>query len=420
MGQVVVVGGGFAGMSVAARLAKLHHQVTVLESSDRTGGALHGLEIDGTRWDLHSPLVTLPGVFRDLFRKSGRPMDRTLGLTHAPGRRHTFADGTTLDLPMGNRGDQHEAVSAALGDDAWSPFLDQYPDTWEVLRRRSLDVVLEGPQAFDRAARSTLDTRRMMRSLTRRQLADERLRKIVLDPVRHQGLDRASTPQFLAVWHWVERNFGRWRFDGDGPGLARALEQRLRERKVTVLHGVAGHRVLRDDGHVVGVEADDGTHDADVVVWCNRSLPEGDPPPPGIPAIPASRTLLRLAEDPPELAPETFVHANPPVVLHSSAPGTWTIEHRSGENVLMALARFGLDLRELVLERHDLTPSEVVAHTHEGWTWLGWSSMFRRPGVAPTGGLYHAGAHAHPGPRLEQIGMATAAIAAHVGPGARG
>ncbi len=61
----------------------------------------------------------------------------------------------------------------------------------------------------------------------------------------------------------------------------------------------------------------------------------------------------------------------------------------------------------------------MVALTHEGWAWLGWTSMFRRPGVAPTGGLYHAGAHAHPGPRLEQIGMATAAIAAHVGGGVR-
>lgn len=419
MVQVVVVGGGFAGLSVAARLAKLHHQVTLLEASDRLGGGLHGVEIDGTRWDLHSPLVTLPGVFRDLFRKSGRPMDKTLGLEHGFGRRHVFADGTTLDLPMGNRGDQHEAVTEAFGDDAWSPFVDGYADTWEVLRRRSLDVVLEGPEAFDRAARSTLEIRRMMRSINRRRLSDERLRKIVLDPVRHEGLDRGSTPQFLAMWHWVERNFGRWRFEGDGPGLAAALERRLTERKVTVLRGVAGHRVLRTDGHVTGVEADDGVHDAQVVVWCHRTMPQGDPQPPGIPAVPASRTLLRLAEDPPELAPETLVHANPPVVLHSSAPGTWTLEHRSGEDPLNALARFGINLRDLVLERHDLSPSEMVALTHDGWAWLGWTSMFRRPGVAPTGGLYHAGAHAHPGPRLEQIGMATAAIAAHVGPGVR-
>lgn len=93
----------------------------------------------------------------------------------------------------------------------------------------------------------------------------------------------------------------------------------------------------------------------------------------------------------------------------------WTLEHRSGEDVLAALARFGIDLRDRVLERHDLNPSKVVAHVDDGWMWTGWTSMFRRPGVAPSGGLFHAGAHAHPGPRLEQIGMATAAISGALG-----
>jgi phytoene dehydrogenase-like protein len=41
------------------------------------------------------------------------------------------------------------------------------------------------------------------------------------------------------------------------------------------------------------------------------------------------------------------------------------------------------------------------------------------PGVNPTGGVYLAGAHAHPGSSLELIGMATAAIAAAIGPAPR-
>src|SRR5215207_8378284 len=105
MAQVVVVGGGFAGMSVAARLAKLRHTVTLIESADELGGRMRGITIDGTTWQTGLDTVTLPAVFRDLFRKSGRPLENVLELTMTSGRRHIFKDKSVLDLPLGNRGD---------------------------------------------------------------------------------------------------------------------------------------------------------------------------------------------------------------------------------------------------------------------------------------------------------------------------
>ncbi len=377
---------------------------------------MHGLSIDGHRWNLHPPSVTTPGVFRDLFRKSGRTMEASLGLHPAPTPRHLFADGTRLDLPLGHRGAQNEAVGELVGFDTWSPWIDSLADVWETLRRNAYDQMLTGPDAFGRAARGHLRPRRMMSSFGKRSFADPRLRSLVLDPVRHAGLDPASTPAFLSVWHYVERTFGRWRFDDDWPGLAAALDRRIRERRVDVRLGTRGLAPLRGpDGAVHGLATSDGDIEADIVIWCNRTLPEGEERRAGIPAVPASRTLLRLDGDPPELADETTVHANPPVLAHRTSPGIWTLEHRSGEDVLAALARFGVDLRERVLERHDLRPAQVVEYVDDGWTWTGWSSMFRRPGVNPAPGLFHAGAHAHPGTSLEHIGMATSAIATAIG-----
>jgi len=415
MARIVVVGAGFGGLSASVRLAKSGHDVTLLEASDRVGGALHGLEVDGRRWNLHPQTVTAPGVFRDLFRKSGRTMDASLGLRPAPPRRHVFADGPPLDLPLGHRGEQHDAITELVGFDTWSPWVDSLSEVWEVLRRASYDQVLSGPEAFDRRARGHLRPRRMMSSFGRRSFGDPRLRKLVLDPVRHTGHERGSTPAFLSVWHYVERTFGSWSFDGDWPGLAAALEQRVRERRIDLRTGTRGVALVRERGQVVAVETDAGRLDCEVVVWCHRTAPEGEPFQAGIPVVPASRTLLLLDGDPPGLAADTMIHGNPPVVAHRTSPGIWTLEHRSGEDVLVALARFGVDLRERVLERHELRPAQVVAHVDDGWTWTGWSSMFRRPGVAPRGGVFHAGAHAHPGPRLEHIGMATSAISGALG-----
>ena len=76
----MVIGGGYGGMASAARLAKLGHQVTLVEASDRLGGALVPVTQDGFTWDGGPAYTLLPAVMRDLFRKSGRPLERELDL----------------------------------------------------------------------------------------------------------------------------------------------------------------------------------------------------------------------------------------------------------------------------------------------------------------------------------------------------
>ena len=72
--RVVVVGGGFAGMASAVRLAKLGHRVTLVEADDELGGSLRPVRHGGLTWDRAVTTLTLPAVLRDLFRKSGRPL----------------------------------------------------------------------------------------------------------------------------------------------------------------------------------------------------------------------------------------------------------------------------------------------------------------------------------------------------------
>jgi len=418
MANVVVVGGGFAGLSAAARLAKLRHDVTVVEAGDRLGGRLHGYSADGHDWPLELDTVTLPGVFRDLFRKSGRTIDRVLGFEKTDGRRHLFQDGSVLDLPLGNRGDQHEAVVSLFGEDEWSPFVDRFADPWNLVRRMALDEVFPGRPAVTRPVRKLLRPRRTVETLDR-EFAEERLARVVLDPFRLAGHDRRTTPAFLAVGHYLERSFGRWRFEGGLPGLAAALDRRLTERRVTVELGERGHDLVRADGRVTGVVTDRRTVPADVVVWCAPTMPASLPQVRMLPVIPASRTLLTLSPDAPAMPDEILVHTDPPIRVFTAGEHRWTLEHHGGADPVQALAHVGLDLRPHVVTRTTVAPSELVTMGHWGWTWNRWTTAFELPGVAPTGGLYTAGAHAHPGGTLEGIGMATAAIAAAVGPAPR-
>ena len=107
MTRAVVVGGGFGGMAAAARLAKLGHEVTLLERSSGLGGALTTEHLDGFAWDAGPSSTLLPAVIRDLFRKSGRPLEREVDLVPLDlVREHRFEDGSRVRLPGGSRAAQ--------------------------------------------------------------------------------------------------------------------------------------------------------------------------------------------------------------------------------------------------------------------------------------------------------------------------
>ena len=422
MARVVVVGGGFAGLSAAARLAKLRHDVTLLEATGELGGRLRGHTIDGHTWQLSPDTVTLPGVLRDLFRKSGRPIERVVDLVKTDGRRHVFVDQSVLDLPLGNRGDQHEAVTEAFGQDAWSPWVDTLGEQWDLVRRTILERLVDDRDHLDRTARRALSVRRSLARLAGKDLSDDRLRAMVLDAVRLDGHTVTAVPAFVAVQHYVERSFGCWRVEGGLPALADALVGRLEERAVEVRTGTRAHEVEVTTGRVAGVVTQDGRLDADLVVWCAPTWPAPLPEPPGLQAIPGFRTLLRL-DDTVDLPLDLLAHSDPPVHVWGDGSGHWTVAHHHAEDPVTALARVGVRIKDHVIERHDLSPSDLVQLGHWGWTWQGWGTLFDRPGVGKElrlgNTLFMAGAHAHPGGTIEEIGSATATIAEAIGPAPR-
>src|SRR5262245_27503019 len=178
--RVVVVGGGFGGLASAARLAKLGHAVTLVEASDRPGGALRTVEADGFVWQGSATTLLVPGVVRDLFRKSGRPLERELELVEQPViREHRFSDGTTMRLPGGSRSAQLSAfdrLGPGLGTQ-WCDYVAAYSEDWALLRRDYLErrwiPELAPPELGVR-----LLTRESLHRRIRSSLTDVRLRQV--------------------------------------------------------------------------------------------------------------------------------------------------------------------------------------------------------------------------------------------------
>lgn len=242
--MIAVVGGGLAGLAAAARLARVGHEVAVLE---RDAGLGTGIDVAGEPDD---SVITLPAAWRDLFRKSGRTLDaeldrRGLELRAAPPREHRFADGSSLALPT-DRGEQWTTLRDSFGEPAaiaWRDLLDDLDGTWQVLRRLGLESEFTGREQLTPAVRALLRPRESLARLAA-GLPAAQLTELVLDVAARLGQDPRRLPGWHAVRLAVERTFGRWQVT-DAAGVAQPaavlvgmLVERLATRGVRVHTGV--------------------------------------------------------------------------------------------------------------------------------------------------------------------------------------
>lgn len=412
-----MVGGGFAGCSAAARLAKLRHDVTLIEASEQLGGLLLHYRAGSNRWPLYPETVTLPGVFRDLFRKSGRPIERVIEMSPGASRQHWFPDRTVLELRFGRRGDQWDAIHQTFGTDAWSPWIDSLGADWEIIRKTSLDRMQSNVNDRRVAKQIKADTR--LNHLAKRLFSNPQLRSMLTD---RDGLDdqKASAVHApTAVWHYVERNFGLWSFVGGFESLAIGLDNRLRERRVTIQTGTRALDVELIDDKVNAVVTDAGRYQADAVVWCAPALPPSVRFP-KLRRVPArARTLLKLDGGLHDFPQDVITHGPHSVRAFRSGTDLLTIAHSDGVDAFDTLSQSGAQIDSQVSEHHVLSAEQMSGIVHDGWVWPRRGAPRRYPGTAGHNGLYFAGAHALPGNKVELIGMGTAAIAAAIGPAPR-
>jgi phytoene desaturase len=275
--RVVVVGGGVGGLAAAARLARLRHDVVLLERSAVVGGKVGVLSRDGFTFDTGPSLVTLPATLRDLFLKTGRGLETVVDLQPLDVLAHyRFDDGTELDVP--NTGVRHVAAAFqdALGGDAgrrWRNFYERAEKTWNVVRTPFVESPLEGNGPLLRLAlRRPADLLRVapwrtLRAVGRQAFDDPRQQLFLDRYATYSGSDPRQAPGVLAVVPFVEQAFRGWDVAGGVRAIVDAMLARAQDRGVDVRTGAEVVEVTETAGRVDGVRLADGSrHAADIVV----------------------------------------------------------------------------------------------------------------------------------------------------------
>ena len=209
-----VYGANAAGLSAALRLKNLGYEVTVVDADPAQ--SRNRFERDGFVFDMKDTFFTLPAVYRDLFLKTGGPLEESVDLLPLDDAcRVEFEDGTHFTIPGASPARMSLAISEALGSSTgteWAKFLQTAADIWDE-QRQNWDL---GDHVLDLSFK------------------DSRLRSLVEAFALLQGRDPRRTPQAFSSHIYMLSQFGSWHIKGGLNQLTRALHDRAIERGVTI------------------------------------------------------------------------------------------------------------------------------------------------------------------------------------------
>ena len=407
-------------MAAAARLAKGGHEVELFEATDRLGGSWAPRQFKGILVDAAPGVVGFPAPWRDLFRKSGRPLEAELarqGYALAPADPAVviFADGTELVWPA-DRGGQHSALSALYGQavaQRWQDLVDRLDRVWQTLRPLGWEAERQETD-LTRAVRRDLLGRQSLAGLAR-TLGHPQLEALVRSVAHRLGGVPEHTPAWAAAELSLQRTFGRWQVQpaddaGDRatePGrtsvLVETLGSRLDLRRVDVRLNSVVATIRVEHGRVVAVGTGSDEQPAQAVVstvdpWhtFDALLPAGS----------ARRTRRRVRGLVPALAPAVRHE----VTSHPSRGVRETVTLTTDGVPTVSYARpVG---GTTVTSRHDYAAARPSPAS--GVAWAGMRSWVRRPAVTTeVPGLFVAGpfSPAGPGGSAEVLSGALAAYA---------
>jgi len=275
MRKVIVIGAGMGGMAAAARLARAGFAVEIFESSDRVGGKCRTEWIGDYAFDTGPSLLTLPAVYRDLFKKTGKRLELVKKLQPVdPAFTYTFADGKTLTFPNLSLPDICKEIDRVLGKEAgdqWHALMQQAENMWDAARGPFIESEL--PTLFELIRRKGFikDLKRIaplttLDEFTAKFTSNPYLTKIIHRYATYTGSDPREVPAVLLTIAFVEITFGAWHIQGGIGTLAEALGERCKELGVAIHLNAPAEKIEISSGTATGVYVNGELHIADYII----------------------------------------------------------------------------------------------------------------------------------------------------------
>ncbi len=269
--KVVVIGGGFGGLSAACFLADEGFEVELVEKNWEVGGRASVLEEDGFRFDMGPSWYLMPDIFDRFFEKFDHETEDFYSLTRLdPNYSIFFKDGDRMDVPADpeEAAELFETYEEGAGD-AFRRYLEKSEETYEigmnefVLADRndfkdyfSLDVL--------RNARG-ISLIKKMQGHVEEYFESPKLQQVMQYTLVFLGGSPKNTPALYNLMSHVDFNMGVYYPDGGIYSVIEGIKELAEERGVEFSTNEEVEKINRVDGKNL-VVTEERTIECDAVV----------------------------------------------------------------------------------------------------------------------------------------------------------
>ena len=272
MAQLVVVGGGFAGLSSACFLAKEGHSVTLIEKNDQLGGRCRSFESNGFSFDMGPSWYWMPDIFEKFFNEFGFSASDFYKLKRLdPSYRVFYEKEEKIDLPA-NYEELRKIFDAIEPGSAKK--LDQFLHHAEYKYKVGLGEFVYKPSLSIKEfldMRLVKDAFRMdlFKSISkeiRSKFSDPRLIQLLEFPVLFLGAKPSQTPALYSLMNFADIKLGTWYPEGGMVEIPRAMEKVARSLGVRIRVSESVKSFKISNRTVVGVQTQSDLYPCDAVI----------------------------------------------------------------------------------------------------------------------------------------------------------
>lgn len=270
--KAIVIGAGIGGLSCAITLASRGWNVTILERQQEAGGKLQRVCKDGYTFDRGPSTITMPHVFRSVFRGAGADMDDYVGMYELePRARNIFADGSVIDLTRDVE-KMKDQISTFSPSDAlqYESFLRESAELFHLSEEYFLNKLLLKwrDKASPAMLRSLLRVRpaTSLQSLLQRYFKHPNTLAMMSRYSTYVGSSPHQAPSIFAMLGHVEAEMGIYGVRGGTYALVEGMARLAKELGVELITGTEVKHIAVRSGKTEGVDTDRGFYPAETVV----------------------------------------------------------------------------------------------------------------------------------------------------------